>query len=193
MGWSIALLENTVEISETCAKDLFAAQEYEDETWYELDDVTYEGYLSFNGDHMEHMDYLDDEKYQAVLKTHKVEGDICFGDVEGDNAGSFWGYRFDGKGGMVKLTGRIVFEEVKEPFKGQTFVFTGKLEGMTRDEAKRRVEELGGEVRSSLSRNTTWLVTGSRTGSKVKRAEELGVVTMSQGAFAKILEEHAKG
>lgn len=112
--WSIGKVVNTVEISEDCAKDLFAAQGDERYIWSSLEEVTYQGKLSFNPDHMEHMDFLgcdEDRAMVEILKKHKVKGDICFGSLEGDNRGRFWGYRFDGKGGMKKLVGHLEFKE----------------------------------------------------------------------------------
>lgn len=106
MSWSIGELVNTVTISKKCARELFAVRKNYG-TWYSLEDVTYDGKLNFNGDHMEHMDYLWNEDIQAVLLKYKVRGDVCFGSLEGDNAGSFWGYRFDGKGGMSTLEGKV--------------------------------------------------------------------------------------
>lgn len=113
MSWSIGLIENTVRISQKVAKQLFKLQEDNktDELWYSEDDVVYEGKLQFNGDHMEHMDYIWREEVQSVLRKNKVEGSICFGSLEGDNADSFWGYRFDGKGGMRELKGTIEWSE----------------------------------------------------------------------------------
>lgn len=110
--WSIGEVVNTVHITKECAKELFEAQEYEGEIWTELEDVEYKGKLSFNDDHMEHMDFLGtNEKMVEILKKHKVKGDICFGSLEGDNRGQFWGYRFDGKGRMKKLVGHLEFKE----------------------------------------------------------------------------------
>lgn len=115
MGWHIGIVKNTVEISKKCAKALFNAQSYENEVWSELEDVTHKSTLYFNDDHGEWMDFLggENEKFIEVLKKHKVAGDICFGSLEGDNAGSFWGYRFDGKGGVQKLIGEVVYK-IKE-------------------------------------------------------------------------------
>ena len=45
------------------------------------------------------------------LKQLKVKGDITFGSMDGDNSGQFWGYRFDGKGGMKSLVGSLSFTE----------------------------------------------------------------------------------
>lgn len=113
MSWSIGEMVNTVKISPKCAKELFEAQGGENgEIWSSLEDVTYKGKITFNPDHMEWMDWLSNhEELVEILKKYKAKGDICFGSLEGDNAGKFWGYRFDGNGGMVELTGRVVFEE----------------------------------------------------------------------------------
>ncbi|MBI4991629.1 MAG: hypothetical protein HZB99_00210 [Candidatus Harrisonbacteria bacterium] len=112
--WTIAETLNTVKISAKCARELFEAQEDGEEIWYSLENVTYKGKLTFNPDHNEHMDFLRrDDKYVSILRRHKVKGDICFGSLDGDNAGEFWGYRFDGKGGMKRLTGRLEYREKK--------------------------------------------------------------------------------
>ncbi|MCX6127449.1 MAG: hypothetical protein NTX25_00100 [Proteobacteria bacterium] len=115
--WSIQLIENTVKINEKTAKELFAINKKlaktGNEIWYELDDVTYKSCLKFNSDHYEHMDYLAND-YNGILKVllkNKVKGRICFGSLEGDNAGDFWGYEFDGLGKMTKLEGKIVWKK----------------------------------------------------------------------------------
>jgi len=114
--WSIHETVNTVEISKECAKELFEAQAYENEIWSDAGDVAYKGKLCFNEDHYEHMDFIgNNEPMVEILKKHKVNGDICFGSLEGDNAGRFWGYRFDGKGGMVELKGVVMYEENHTP------------------------------------------------------------------------------
>jgi len=112
MSWSISKMENTVKVTPKIAKELWKLQEAGtiDELWYGEDEVAYESHLNFNGDHMEHMDYIWRDEVQAILRKNKVKGDICFGSLEGDNAGRFWGYRFDGKGGMVELNGEIKWE-----------------------------------------------------------------------------------
>ncbi|MFO8059706.1 MAG: BRCT domain-containing protein, partial [Bacillota bacterium] len=71
---------------------------------------------------------------------------------------------------------------------GLTFVMTGKLTRWTRDEARRLVEERGGRVTSSVSRNTDYLVAGPGAGSKLARAESLGVAVLDEEALARMLQ-----
>lgn len=79
-------------------------------------------------------------------------------------------------------------EEVKEsPIKDKTFVFTGTLKSMTRDEAKKLVESLGGRVSESVSKNTDFLVIGENPGSKLQRAQALGIKTLTEEDFLKIV------
>lgn len=70
---------------------------------------------------------------------------------------------------------------------GQTFVLTGELAHFTRDEAKRRIKQLGGTVASSVSAKTSFVVVGADPGGKYARAKELGVTILDEDGFAKLL------
>jgi DNA ligase (NAD+) len=66
---------------------------------------------------------------------------------------------------------------------GKTVVFTGTLERMSRGEAKSRAQALGAKVAGSVSSKTSLVVAGPGAGSKLKKAEELGVEVMTEDAF----------
>jgi DNA ligase (NAD+) len=72
---------------------------------------------------------------------------------------------------------------------GQTFVLTGSLEGRTRDEAAAEIEARGGKVTGSVSKKTSYVVVGESPGSKLAKAEELGVTVLDEAAFEALLDE----
>ena len=68
-------------------------------------------------------------------------------------------------------------------FSGQIFVFTGTLKKLTRHNAKLKIEQLGGKTTNSVSKNTTYVVSGHGAGSKLKNAKDLGIKILSEDEF----------
>jgi DNA ligase (NAD+) len=73
------------------------------------------------------------------------------------------------------------------PLAGKTFVLTGTLPTMTRDEASQKIQALGGHVGSSVSKKTDYVLAGSEAGSKLDKAKELGVKVIDEAEFRKML------
>ena len=73
------------------------------------------------------------------------------------------------------------------PFQGKTFLFTGALEEMTRDEAKDLVLSLGGEIAASAGRGVAYVVVGKEPGSKYAKAKELGLTIIDEAEFKRLV------
>ena len=74
-------------------------------------------------------------------------------------------------------------------FAGKTFVLTGTLPGMTREEAGEKIEALGGRVSGSVSKKTDYVLAGESAGSKLDKATALGVKIIDESAFRKLVEK----
>jgi DNA ligase (NAD+) len=74
------------------------------------------------------------------------------------------------------------------PFAGKIVVLTGTLAAMTRDEAKEKVEALGGKITGSVSKKTDYVVAGAEAGSKLDKANELGVKVLDEEEFLKLIK-----
>jgi DNA ligase (NAD+) len=70
---------------------------------------------------------------------------------------------------------------------GKTFVFTGELEGYSRDQAEAEVRKRGGKASGSVSAKTSYVVAGESAGSKLKNAQKLGVAVLDEKGFKKLL------
>jgi DNA ligase (NAD+) len=73
------------------------------------------------------------------------------------------------------------------PLTGKTFVLTGTLVGMSRDQAKLRLQALGAKVTGSVSKNTNFVVAGSNAGSKLAKAEKLGIMVLDEDGLNALL------
>lgn len=80
--------------------------------------------------------------------------------------------------------------EGERPLEGQTWVLTGTLSTMTRDEAKAKLEQLGAKVAGSVSKKTACVVAGEAAGSKLAKAEQLGVEVRDEAALTELLRHH---
>jgi DNA ligase (NAD+) len=90
----------------------------------------------------------------------------------------------------LRRAGVRMSEERKKttgPLSGKTFVITGTLEAMSREEATERIEALGGKVTSGLSKKTDYLVVGASPGTKLDKATKLGVKTIDEAALKELL------
>ena len=74
-------------------------------------------------------------------------------------------------------------------FSGQTIFLTGKLETLTRDEATKIIEDLGGNVSSSVSKKTSFVLLGTDAGSKYDKAKALGIKIVSESEFLELVRK----
>ena len=131
------------------------------------------------------------EKQLRELELRQVEG---IGPVVAEQIGAFFH-----QAGNIKVIKELRRAGVdwpampkraaagSQPLAGKTFVLTGTLAGMTRDEAKERIQGLGGKVAGSVSAKTHYVVVGSEPGSKLREAERLKVPVLDEDAFLRLI------
>jgi DNA ligase (NAD+) len=88
--------------------------------------------------------------------------------------------------GLRPQSQKRAVKETGSVFSAKTFVLTGTLPTMTRQEAASRIEALGGKVTTSVSRNTDYLLAGAEAGSKLEKAQALGVAVIDEAEFLKM-------
>ncbi|MFC1788437.1 NAD-dependent DNA ligase LigA [Thermodesulfobacteriota bacterium] len=115
------------------------------------------------------------------------------GPVVAESVVSFFGTAENRKsvGEIITRGVQILGERVQEAgtLSGKVFVLTGTLSTLTRDEARKRIEKAGGKVTGSISRNTDYLVAGASPGSKLERAEALGVEIVDEETLMRLMIE----
>ena len=131
----------------------------------------------------------DLEQLQAVDEVGEVVARFVL-DYFSDNQQSGWLDNLSKVGIIIK---KVVAkgENITSPFSGKTVVLTGDLKFLTREEAASKLENLGAKVTSSVSKKTDLLIAGEKAGSKLKKAEQLGVTVMDSQAFQGVLESLA--
>ncbi len=133
----------------------------------------------------------DIHKIMSAKKDELLKvGDV--GEVVAESVLTFFNDEKNKKLIAELLKNGVKIEEVKisrhQPLAGKTFVLTGTLEKMTRDEAKDKIRALGGDVSSSVSKETDFVVAGAEAGSKLDRAEKLGVKIIEEKEFLRMLK-----
>jgi DNA ligase (NAD+) len=89
----------------------------------------------------------------------------------------------------VRLVADATAPSGSQALQGLIFVLTGTLAAMTRDEAERAIVERGGRVGPSVSKKTSYLVAGTDPGSKLAKAQALGVAVLDEEAFSSLIIE----
>ena len=80
-------------------------------------------------------------------------------------------------------------KKTANPIEGMKFVITGKLPSMGRSEATEIIEDNGGKVVASISKNTDYLLSGEKTGTKLDKAKALGIKVITEQKFLKMLPQ----
>jgi DNA ligase (NAD+) len=129
----------------------------------------------------------ESEDYAQLLNIDQV-GKVMAADIIGFFAEDHNRDLLDRLAGLLEIEPYAAPVAVSSNVSGKTVVFTGTLEKMTRSEAKSRAEALGAKVAGSVSKKTDFVVVGADAGSKAKKAEELGVATLTEDEWLEMTQ-----
>ena len=89
----------------------------------------------------------------------------------------------------VRMETQEQSKAVGTTLEGLTFVLTGTLPTLTRKEASQMIEEHGGKVSSSVSKKTSYVLAGEAVGSKLEKAEQLGIPVLDEESFLRMIQD----
>ncbi|MCI9625195.1 MAG: NAD-dependent DNA ligase LigA [Clostridia bacterium] len=138
--------------------------------------------------HVPTMEQLMQKSEEALAAIHEIGGIMAKSIVNyfADEQNRDFIRRLAEAGVQMHYTGEVV--EQKEAFAGKTFVLTGTLERYKRADAKKIIEGFGGKVSGSVSKKTDYVLAGAEAGSKLEKAQELGVRILSEEEFEALCE-----
>ncbi len=138
----------------------------------------------------EHFITMDALQAASVEEIAQIEG---FGDIMAESVRQYFAMpqtlELIEKLKELGLNMKSLKEIQNDKFAGKTFVLTGTLPTYTRNEAAAIIESLGGKVSSSVSKKTSYVLAGEDAGSKLKKANDLGVEVIDEEAFNRMVEE----
>ena len=130
------------------------------------------------------------ENFMQANENQLIEIDEI-GEIVAQSIVSFWENK-ENVNSIKRCLNRGV--KISEPEKNKSdhlkdtiFVFTGTLNSLNRNDAKKKVELSGGTSKNSLTKNTSFLVTGNKTGSKVDKAKNMGIPILNEDEFIKLV------
>lgn len=139
--------------------------------------------------HFKVLSHLEEASLEKLLEVDGV------GDIVGNSVGHFFNNRVSRFKVLYPLLDAGIFwtDDLdtlsSDKLKGKTFVLTGTMPSLTREQATARIESAGGKVSGSVSKKTSFVVVGDEAGSKLTKAKELGIPLLDEAELLKILQD----
>ncbi len=138
-------------------------------------------------EHFGDLDHIMQADEEALQEVHDIGPEVA------RSVAAFFAQEQNREVVAKLLKAGVQFPKVEarreDKLSGQIFVLTGSLDAMTRPEAKKRLEALGGKVTASVSKKTSYVIAAADPGSKRDKAEKLGVLVLSEAEFLQLLAE----